>query len=333
MTDGNYDFCPLGTHPLDKRAWKEYSSLKDEELAAKKNDGLTTKEIYEQANAQRKWDKKNRHYQIAKSGAYYFRDNNGRKCPREFVECELKREGQPRSKTVVWEVLKTCYKYWKEWGVELPVLKIDRQKEYEVARLVSYRYRNGSKKPIDQIFNEVLVSMGIVISGDAKTDLKRFVLACLNKWQVTGYSARQADQKTFRKCSGPSKGKRNIYKLVNTAGRGKWIESIKKLTFALLYGRKVWYPFGQKTSRNDEGWQMFSDKHWDNCKVEYKPKLLFQTVYDLLIQGAKKADILCQYGILLQHYHGLAVDCKISSWGPTKLVSELIERVVAKYLS
>jgi len=62
------------------------------ETVYKKNEFLSTREIYEQANAQRKWDKKNRHYQIAKGGAYYFRDNNGRKCPKEFVEGELKRK-------------------------------------------------------------------------------------------------------------------------------------------------------------------------------------------------------------------------------------------------
>jgi len=333
LTDRTNDFCPLGTHPLDRRAWKEYASLKDEGLAAKKNDGLTTKEIHERANAKRKWDKKNRHYRIAYQGAYYFGKNDGRKSPRQFVKGELKRLGYPCSRTVLWEVLKACFKFWKEWGIEFPKTNLCRHKEYEVARLVSWRYRNGSKKTIDQIFNEVLISMGIVIEGDAKTDLKRFVLACLNKWQVTGYSSRQADQKTFPKCSGRTIRGKNIYKLVNTAGRGKWIKSIKNLTFALLYGRKPWYPFGQKTSRNDEPWQMFSDCHWDNCKTEYRPKLLFKTVYDLLIHRARKEDILCQYGILVRYYHGLAVDCGMTSFEPIKLVSELKEKIVSRYLS
>ena len=308
-------------------------SENETEFSNKKNHGLTTKEIHERANAQRKWDRKNRHYQVAKRGAYYFRDNNGRKSPRTFVKVELKRLGYPCSRTVVWEVLKSCLDFWKEWGIKLPKTKLSRHQEHEVSRLVCYRYRNGSKKTIDQIFNEVLISLGIVIEGDEKTDLKRFVLACLNKWQVTGYSARQADQKTFRKCSGRTIRGKNIFKLVNTAGRAKWIKSIKNLTFALLYGRKPWYPFGQKTSRNDEGWQMFSHCHWENCKTEYRPKLLYGTVYDLLVQGARKEDILCQYGILVRHYHGLAVDCEMSSWEPTKLVSELKQKVVAKYLS
>ena len=119
-------------------------------------------------------------------------------------------------------------------------------------------------------------------------------------------------------------------KILNTR-RGNTIKSIRSLTFALLHGRKKRIFFGRSVSMDEEDWITLKSYHYDNLKVAWKPKLLYRTVYDLLVSGVGLDDIRNEYERLLLREHGVATDKGYTtpSWKPTRLVRDLRRKFIA----
>ena len=211
---------------------------------------------------------------------------------------------------------------------------------WQIINAVISHYLKGGNRHIDAALEFAIKQAGVTIPCQEKTRIKALLLHVLRKrgidWEVAcglkedflkkplGRTIKEI--KSLRKSNTEICAKR-------TKSYPKQSKKIWKLVFAMLKGRKPWYPFGQKTSKNDEGWNMLPDCHWDNCKTQYRPKLLAKPIYELLAMGARKEDIICQYGILVRKYHVLAVDLELSSYEPTKLVRELKENVTRKFLN
>jgi len=290
-------------------------------------------EIYKRANDRRHFDKIHRSYQVAKQVRYYLEVLKGTKELKDAVLGALENMKAKRSSYIVRETVKDVRRMFKDWGYEPPDTGLTTQKEWEVTRIAASWYRKGWEKTIDYILTKALEQVGANPSPDQKSALKKRLMASLDKFQIPFYSAREADQNTFRKSEGRTIGKKKKVKPSNTASRGNGKNSIKKrwgLVGALMNGRKKKFGFGRYWNRNDEDWVTLESLHYDNCKVAFRPKLLGRTIYNLLLWGAQKEDIICQYGILLHHYHGLAVDTETLVWEPTKLVHDLRKRVFEK---
>jgi len=287
-------------------------------------------ERYKRANDRRHFDKIHRSYQVAKQVRYYLEVLKGTKELPDAVRGALRNMKAKRSPYIVRETVKDVRRMFKEWGYEPPDTGLTTKKEWEVTRIAASWYRKGWKKTIDYVLTKALKGVGANPSPDQKSALKKRVMASLAKFQIYCHSTRQADQNTFRKSEGRSIGKKKKVKLSNTASRGKWIISIVRLANAIIKGRNPLVGCGMKMSRNDEDWVTMKSLHWDNCKVEFRPGILVSTVYDLLRLGARKEDIICQYGILLHYYHALAVDIEADVWQPSKLVNDLRKRVFEK---
>jgi len=204
---------------------------------------------------------------------------------------------------------------------------------WKIINMVAKHYRNGGNRKIDDALNWAIEKVGIKINKDDKTKLKRMLLHTLKQRGIDWEVASGLKSEKFLKPLGPTIEGIKTSRKSNTASRGNGKNSIKKrwnLVGALMNGRKLWYPFGQKRSRNDEDWVTLDSLHWDNCKVAFRPKLLGRTIYNLLTWGAQKEDIICQYDILIHYYHRLAVDTETAVWEPTKLVHDLRKRVFGK---
>jgi len=204
---------------------------------------------------------------------------------------------------------------------------------WKIINMVVAHYRKGGNRKIDDALNWAIEKVGVEIKKNDKTKLKLMLLLMLRQRGVDWEVASGLKSEDFPKPLGPTIEGIKTSRKNNTVNRGNGTSSIKKrwnLVGALMNGRKPWYPFGQKRSRNDDDWVTLLSLHYDNCKVAFRPKLLGRTIYNLLLWGAQKEDIICQYGILLHYYHGLAVDTETAVWEPTKLVHDLRKRVFEK---
>lgn len=128
----------------------------------------------------------------------------------------------------------------------------------------------------------------------------------------------------------------SLYKLKRlfkstTASRNTILNpQLQNLTFALIQGRKSREGFGRKWCMNDPTWETLKSVHWENCKIEFSPKLLHGAVYSLLQKGIDKTRIIRQYESLLLKWHGIADDKKATrtnKWTPAGLVCELTRRL------
>jgi len=267
----------------------------------------------------------------------YFSGENPIKSINQVIDWAMAKRGKSyKSSASIAALRKYVKAFLDREGINylgLMVSSLSLQIWWKIINMVVAHYRNGGNRKIDDALNWAIEKVGIKIKKNDKTKLKCMLLLMLKKWGIDWEVASGLESAKFPKPLGPTIEGIKTSSKNNTASRGNGKNSIKKrwnLVGALMNGRKPWYPFGQKRSRNDEDWVTLLSLHYDNCKIAFRPKLLARTIYNLLLWGAQKEDIICQYGILLHYYHGLAVDTETLVWEPTKLVHDLRKRVFGK---
>jgi len=97
---------------------------------------------------------------------------------------------------------------------------------------------------------------------------------------------------------------------------------IRKLAHSILKGRKPIVGFGRQLSQNDPDWVTLQSLHWDNCKVNFTPSILYRPVLQALTNGVCKFTIVKTYEKLLLRWHGLATDAQ-THYLPSGLAKEL----------
>ena len=325
--------CPLGNRIEDRRAW-DNTHGKPHTVTR-----LSRKERYEQWNQKRHKEKKKLYDDVFRQLMAYYNGENPINPINKAIKVALARTGRSYSKTAMWKLRKDMKRRLDEAGIDYKGKSVTSSKIlqafHHINNKVLKHYRLGGNMSLNGIINAAIKTEGYIISKNEKTKLKNMIIHNLEQLGIIRNPACQSGSEIFPKGSQRSIIINNKYVSINTVNRGKRIKSAKELwalVNAIMKGRPPWYPFGQKTSRNDEDWVTLKSLHYDNCKVVFNPKLLAWPIYDLLQLGATVKQIVTEYGILLHHYHGVAVDAGISVWQPTKLANDLRVNVCQKYL-
>jgi len=331
------DLCalsPLGSRHDDVRAWQKYHKSKE------KKEDLTQKEVYERANWKRKYDKKRWWIAAALLAKAYFLSENPIKSLNEVINGAMKILGKKYSSSASMAALrKFVREYLDAEGVVYAGCSISPrslQVWFQIINNVVSHYLKGGTRKIDAALNFAIEKVGVPIPKNRKTQLKRMLLHILRKRGIDWEVASGLKTLKFPKPLGRTKeqSKKTLSTFTNIRGnRMKSVRKLWDLTFAMLKGRRKRFGFGRYWCRNDEDWITLLSLHWDNCKVLFSEKILCRPIYDLLCLGARREDIVCEYGILLRKHHAMAVDSETSVWQPTGLAKELKANVCRKYLT
>lgn len=192
---------------------------------------------------------------------------------------------------------------------------------FQIVTMVAAYYKMGGKKTLNKALTHAMDLKGMKVSKTTKTTLKRFLMEKLEEFGVKWDGTQEVEDKKSNHPT-PSLYNKNIQSSKHGKPKSRLI-IIRNLAFAIIKGRKPQEGFGMKINRNDEGWKTFEDCHWDNCKVQFQPRMMFLTVFQLLQRGIDKTEIVRAYDGLLHRHHALAVDEGQSTWLPSGIISDL----------
>lgn len=187
------------------------------------------------------------------------------------------------------------------------------EKWFAIVRMLAAYYRKGGKKSIRNALKWAMTRIEYDVHRNKIAKIEQFVKTMLDRFGV-----HYADSS---ECTPPPP---HVYKRkynLNKHRRAK-IKNLNNLAFAIILGRRPREGFGKKYDMNDPGWQTLENFHWDNCKVHFRPKMLFISVRACLLAGIQKAKILKLYETELHRYHGLATDAK-TVFEPTGICGQL----------
>ena len=111
---------------------------------------------------------------------------------------------------------------------------------------------------------------------------------------------------------------------------------LKKLAFALVKAKPNFFKYSDGYS---DGFKTLSHYHYDNCKIEWCPKIVYNTIFPLLKDGVRVSDIVSTYDRLLQKWHELATistnnpATNLNKWSPAGLLKDLRETLRVKSYS
>jgi len=213
------------------------------------------------------------------------------------------------------------------------------KKWFEITRLLCSYYRKNGNKTIGNALRWAMDITGYHVSKNIVTELKRFVLKMMERF---GVKFRTDDD--FH-CFNPHKDyvpkpSVNTDKtlpttppspsiLINKYKNNNIIHgkpALRKLTFAIIRGRKPMEGFGKLWNRNDQEWITLESLHWDNCKVEFNIAAIFKPIYEMVEKGLSVSAIVKVYDDFLRKWHEIAVDKGFTAPGgfkPTGLRQDL----------
>jgi len=328
------DLCPLsplGNRPEDVQAWNKVYA---EDQKPPKED-LSWEERRDRYNAKIVQEKTNKWQWVTNMALKYAETDCPVKTFNEVVDWGMKKTGlNYKSSRTKAELRAHVKEEFKNRGVDYNERRLSAKARplfLLIANFVASHYEKHGNRKLEDVIAWVIEKKGYQFSEEEMAKLLCYVKYLLERisidWEVlSGVKL----QKSLPLCI--RKKNKEISSKTAGRGKGKYAPNLVKAVFAILKGRVPWYPFGQKTSRNDPNWVTCKSLHYDNCKVLFSEKALFRPVYELLELGAKVKDIVCEYGILLHKHHGLAVDTEFSVWQPTGLAKELKANVCQKYL-